>query len=269
MRTLFHIIFLGFIVFTSCQNFDTAVESKKDNPITFTTLFSKVSVKTSGITFHNRIEETPELNYLTYNNIFSGGGVAVGDINNDGLPDIYFTGNQVEDKLYINKGNLQFEDVTKTAITSGNKGWHRGVTMVDINNDGYLDIYVCRSGWQPDVAMRTNLLYINNGNTTFTEAATQYGLADTSHSTQAAFFDYDKDGDLDCYVLNHPPERRPDQKPFTVEAVKQLVAEGKAESDRLYRNDGNNFYTDVTHEAGLYNFAYGLGIGISDFDNNG
>ena len=231
-------------------------------------LFSKVPSSHSGITFQNTIEETPTLNYLNYNNLFSGGGLAVGDLNNDDLPDLYFTGNQVPDRLYINKGGLKFEDVTDKAISTGRDGWHRGATIVDVNADGWNDIYVCRHGWQTDPALRTNLLYINDRDGTFTESASQWGLADTSHSTHATFFDFDRDNDLDVYILNQPPERAADRKPYTVEQVRNIIKSGKAETSRLLRNEGERF-VDVTREAGITSFAFTLGAVIIDADNNG
>ena len=230
-------------------------------------LFSKVAVARSGLTFQNTITETPQLNYLNYNNLFSGGGLAVGDVNNDDLPDLYFTGNQVSDRLYINQGGLRFKDVTDQALVTGRDGWHRGATIVDIDNDGWNDIHVCRHGWQTDPALRANLLYMNNHDGTFTERAAQWGLADTSHSTHATFFDHDRDGDLDVYVINQPPERTADRKPYTVEQVREIIKSGKAESSRLYRNEGDHFI-DVTTQAGLVSFAYGLGAVVVDANND-
>ncbi len=249
----------------------TAVTENSDGPVS---LFAKVPTAHSGIKFRNAITEDLAINYLTYNNLYSGSGVGVGDVNNDGLPDLYFTGNQVQDKLYINKGGLVFEDVTDKAIKTGRDGWHRGVSMVDIDQDGWLDIYVCRSGWQADPALRANLLYMNDRDGTFTERALEFGLADTSHSTQALFFDSDRDGDLDCYILNHPGERTPTQGEQSVEEVRELVAKGKSETDRLMRNDGPGpdgslRFTDITRQAGITNHAYGLGICMLDVDNNG
>ena len=208
------------------------------------------------------------MNYLTYNNLFSGGGLAVGDLNNDDLPDLYFTGNQVSDRLYLNKGGLVFEDVTRQATSSGLDGWHRGATIVDVDADGWNDIYVCRHGWQTDPALRANLLYINNHDGTFTEKAAEWGLADTSHSTHATFFDHDRDGDLDVLVLNQPPERAADVRPLSLQEVMAIVKSGKAETSRLYRNEGSHFI-DVTTEAGLVGYAFALGSVILDADNNG
>lgn len=231
-------------------------------------LFTKIAASESGVTFRNQMAETPELNYMTYNNIYTGGGVATGDLNNDGLIDLYFTGNEVADKVYLNKGELKFEDITSTAITEGNEYWHRGVVITDVNADGWNDIYVCRSGYHPDPEKRRNLLYINNGDLTFSEKAKEFGLADTSHSTHATFFDFDRDGDLDVYVLNHPAERTPDQKPLSLDNVAALVASGKQETDRLFRNDNGKFI-DISLQAGINNYAYGLGVGILDINHDG
>src|SRR6478736_4813762 len=156
----------------------------------------------SGISFRNDLTFTERLNPYTYRNFYNGAGVAVGDINNDGRLDIYFAGNQVDNKLYINEGNLSFKDITDSAGVACSGVWSSGVTFVDINADGFLDIYVCKSG-DPDSPHRNNELFINNGDLTFTERSKEYGLDVTGLSIQAAFFDYDKDGDLDCYLLTN------------------------------------------------------------------
>src|SRR5690349_2277645 len=179
------------ICFASCQNKQT--------------LFKVISSKHSGIHFANTIVENDSVNPIDLTNIYNGGGVGVGDFNNDGLQDLYFTGNQTSNRLYINKGNLTFEDVTDVANVKGQGEWCRGVSVVDINNDGWLDIYVCAT-IIPDGNKRKNLLYINqgadkNGIPHFKEMAAEYGLDDTSHTTMAAFFDYDNDGDLDVYLV--------------------------------------------------------------------
>ncbi|MEO6838212.1 MAG: VCBS repeat-containing protein, partial [Ginsengibacter sp.] len=169
-----------------------------------TTLFKILSSDNTGIHFNNKIVETNSLNPMNETNIYNGGGVGVGDFNNDGLPDIYFTGNMVSNKLYLNKGNFKFEDVTNEAKVDGEGKWCRGVSVIDINNDGWLDIYVCvamgKTGQE-----RQNLLYVNqgfdkNGVPVFKEMAKEYGLNDTTYSTMAEFFDYDNDGDLDMYL---------------------------------------------------------------------
>ncbi len=229
-------------------------------------LLSPVPAEQSGVTFNNTITESPELNYFTYVYAYNGGGVAVGDIDNDGLQDVYFTGNQVSDKLYRNLGGLKFEDITEKAIgAKAKEGWRTGVTMADVNADGYLDIYVCRSGNTTDHALTANLLYMNNGNGTFTERAQELGVADTSHSTQAAFFDADRDGDLDLHVINHPITRMKGLSNFT---AKKAVDEKRAPTDRYFRNEGGHF-SDATYEAHLENFDYTLGQSVSDLDQDG
>ena len=221
----------------------------------------------TGVDFNNTIVENDTFNMLDYVYVYNGGGVAVGDINNDGLEDIYFTGNMVSDKLYLNKGNLQFENITAQSGIE-NDGWSTGVTMVDINHDGLLDIYVCRSGNYP-AARRTNLLYVNNGDLTFSEKAAIYGIADTSYSTQAAFLDYDKDGDLDMYLLNHTNAIKNPNK------VRPLVKDGSgAANDRLYENridkaTGKPFFTEVTIQAGIRYDGFGLGVGTGDVNGDG
>ncbi len=165
-------------------------------------LFTMLDSKDSGITFNNKLTETEDQNIFDYLYFYNGGGVAIGDINNDGLPDIFFTGNQVKNKLYLNKGNLKFEDISQKAGIEGESTWNTGVIMGDVNGDGLLDIYVCAvvgiNGFNGH-----NELYINNGDNTFTESSAKYGLNFDSYSSSAAFFDYDMDGDLDLYLLNH------------------------------------------------------------------
>lgn len=229
-------------------------------------LLTAVPAEQSGIAFSNTITESADLNYFTYVYAYNGGGVAVGDIDNDGLQDIYFTGNQVSDKLYRNLGGLKFEDITEKAIgPKAREGWRTGVTMADLNGDGFLDIYVCRSGNTTDPAALANLCYLNNGNGTFTERAQELGIADTSHSTQAAFFDADRDGDLDLHVINHPITRMKGLTNFT---AKRAVDEKRAPTDRFFRNEGARF-TDATYAVHLENFDYTLGQSVSDLDQDG
>ncbi|WP_411032120.1 VCBS repeat-containing protein [Spongiimicrobium sp. 3-5] len=224
--------------------------------------FKRVGSSHSGIDFTNTIEENDSINVFSFMNIYTGAGVAVGDINNDGLTDIYFSGNMVSGRLYLNKGNLQFEDISDKAGIL-NKSWGTGVTMVDINQDGFLDIYVCVSGGAP-IPQRANLLYINNGDLTFTEKAEEYGLADTRQSMQAAFFDFDKDHDLDLYLLVNPAAY---EHGVNSSMPRKLNGESIS-TDRLYRNDGNGKFTDVSTEAGILVEGYGLGVGISDINND-
>src|ERR1700730_12396118 len=165
-------------------------------------LFTRLSSNSTGIKFKNILKENEQANVLQYTYFYNGGGVAIGDINNDGLPDILFTGNMVPNRLYLNKGNFEFEDITEKSGIAAYQGWCTGATMADINGDGKLDIYICRSG-DINPETRKNLLFINNSALTFTEEVEKYGLADPGYSTQAAFFDYDKDGDLDMILINH------------------------------------------------------------------
>lgn len=219
----------------------------------------------TGIDFENTVNDTKDFNIYTYRNFYNGGGVAIGDINNDGLPDLYFTANMKANKLYLNKGHFQFDDISESAGVEGTRAWSTGVTMADVNGDGLLDIYVCNSG---DVKGddRQNELFVNNGDETFTERAKEYGLADPGYSTHAAFFDYDKDGDLDVYVLNNS---------FRAIGSFNLRRNERYTRDplgghKLYRNDGGHF-TDVSEAAHIYGstIAFGLGIMVSDLDRDG
>lgn len=217
----------------------------------------------TGITFNNKITETQEKNHLYYSQIYNGAGVAIGDINNDGLADVFFCGNMVSDKLYLNKGGFQFEDITRTGGIGLKKGWSSGVTMVDVNADGYLDIYVCRSGDSMNPEDRVNQLYINNQDLTFTESAHKFGLADKGFSTQAVFFDMDNDGDLDMYQVNQPPDPRL--------FLRYKIPRERAvyHRDKLYRNEGG-VYHDISQQALISTaLAHGLGISASDFNNDG
>jgi len=225
--------------------------------------FRLLEPEESGIQFRNTIEENDSINVLSYMNIYTGGGVAVGDVNNDGLADVYFSGNMVSGRLYLNKGGLQFEDISERAGIL-NTRWGTGVTMVDINQDGWLDIYVCVAG-NARGEERANLLYINNGDLTFTEQAEAYGLADTRMSMQAAFFDYDKDQDLDMYLLVNPASY---DKKVNTSLPRRLHGEAP-NNDRLYRNEGNGKFVDVTLESGILTEGYGLGLGISDINMDG
>lgn len=225
-------------------------------------VFKALNASKTKILFSNNLKEDINVNPLGYQYVYNGGGVALGDINNDGLTDIYFTGNMVDDKLYLNKGNMEFEDITSKAIQKTNDGWHTGVTMADVNSDGFLDIYVCRAGPANLREKRSNLLYINNKDLTFTESALEYGLADTLLSTQAAFFDFDFDGDLDVYVMNIPY--------MTPLVVGSDFSKEKthSESDHIYENrDGK--YIDITEQTTILDKAFGLGLSISDFDDDG
>lgn len=229
------------------------------------TLFQKMSAKETGIEFSNTLEFDQNFNIYKYRNYYNGGGVAIGDINNDGLPDIYFTANLKKNVLYLNKGNFKFEDITTTAGVAGERAWSTGVSLVDINGDGWLDIYISNSG---DVAgdNKQNELFINNGDLTFTESAEEYGLADPGFSTQASFFDYDKDGDLDLYLLNNSYRSIGS---FDLR-LNQRGQRDEVGGDKLYRNDDGHF-TDVSVEAGIFGsvIGFGLGVTIADFNRDG
>ncbi len=227
-------------------------------------LFSLVPVERSGLDFVNEIIEQEAFNVLEYEYFYNGGGVAVGDINNDGLPDLYFTANMGPDRLFLNKGNLQFEDITGSTGIVENPNWTTGVTMADVNGDGFLDIYVCRSG-KVSEERRRNALYINNGDLTFTDRAAEYGIDDPSYSTHATFFDYDRDGDLDLFLLNHSIER---YFRFNVYFMKQQ--RDPLAGDKLYRNDNGRF-VNVSEEAGIIGNPLGFGLSaiVSDINKDG
>jgi len=228
--------------------------------------FHLVPSSHSKLEFQNILVEKQQRMWYNFNQVYNGAGVALGDINNDGLTDIFFTGNESENKLYLNKGDLVFEDITQSAKVTNNEGWHNGATMVDINGDGWLDIYICRGGWRVDSReVRKNLLYINDKQGGFIEFADRFGLAEAGHSYQSLFLDYDNDGDLDVYIVNHPVGQL---------QIEEYIAGRKNGSedhkDKLYRNNGNTTFTDVTKEAGLYNtWGYGLSVTSADLDGNG
>lgn len=223
-----------------------------------------MSSEITGIDFNNSIKESEKVNHLYYNQIYSGAGVAIGDINNDGLPDIFFCGNQVSDRLYLNKGDFKFEDITKKSRAAKNSGWSWGVTMADVNSDGYLDIYVSRNGESMNPDDRKNQLYINNQDLTFTESAMAYGLADAGFSSQAVFFDMDNDGDLDMYQVNQLPDSRLFQRYVNIPKKREIYY-----SDKLYQNE-NGRYIDVSTKVGISrDLTYGLSVSASDFNNDG
>ena len=227
-------------------------------------LFTKLSSEATGVGFKNPIREDNHVNYIAYEYLYNGGGIATVDVNNDGLLDLFFTANMSPNRLYINKGDLKFEDITKTAGVNAGGDWCTGVTVADVNNDGFMDIYVCRSGWFKEDAPKKNLLFINNGDLTFTEKANEYGLDDAGHSIQVSFFDYDKDGDLDMYLSNHPEKFTMSMQEYKANRQKQP----KGTSDKLYRNDGNKF-TDVSAKAGIKNYGWGLGLLVTDYNKDG
>jgi enediyne biosynthesis protein E4 len=231
-------------------------------------LFRVLDPGQSGISFANTITTSDSLNVRTDPYIYNGAGVGIGDINNDGLPDIFFAGNMVTSRLYLNKGRLRFDDITEKANVSTHR-WATGVTMVDINNDGYLDIYVSVSGpeWSKSQD-RANLLFVNNRNDTFTEAAAQYGIADTSFTTHAVFLDYDRDGCLDLFLLNNSP--RDFSRGQVANAPSGITNRTPGSYDKLYRNDCHGKFVDVSAKAGILREAgYGLGVAVGDLNGDG
>ncbi|QBA63838.1 FG-GAP-like repeat-containing protein [Muriicola soli] len=244
--------FIALLLLLSCSS-----KEKGSKPI-----FSQLEMSKTGISFENRITENDSINYFTYAYIYMGGGISAGDINNDGLIDLFFTGNMVPNKLYLNKGNMTFEDISEAAGISGDDRWYTGTTMADVNHDGFLDIY-CSVGGR--YGQKENQLFINNGDNTFTEKAQKYGLADPGNSVQASFFDYDLDGDLDMYLANYPPTRF--DAPNSFYLFKQQYPK-PIETDKLYRNDGDSF-TDVTKEAGLTTFGLSLSATVGDLNKDG
>jgi enediyne biosynthesis protein E4 len=231
-------------------------------------VFKLLDPERTGVTFANTVHTNDSVNVQSYYFVYNGAGVAVGDIDNDGLADLFFTGNTVSSRLYLNKGDMRFEDITGRAGVHTDR-WAGGASMVDINDDGYLDIYVSVYGpeWLPPAA-RANLLFVNNGDRTFTDAAEQYGIADTGFSTHSAFLDYDRDGDLDLFVLNNSPvdfargeaERHPLGVP----------SHSPGTYDQLYRNNGDNTFTNVSAQAGIVStVGFGLGVAVGDLNRDG
>jgi len=249
-----NLLFLILLLILSCKE-----EYKKD-----TSLFV-LKNSSIGISFENTLTYTESFNPYIYRNFYNGGGVAIGDINNDGLEDIYFTGNMVDNKLYLNKGNWKFEDITLKAGVSCPGVWSTGVSFVDINGDGFLDIYVCKSG-KPGGLNRHNELFINNGDLTFTESSKEYGLDIEGLSVHAAFFDYDKDGDLDCYILNNSIKSI---GAYDLIKDQRKIPDETGSGNKFLRNDNGKFI-DITVQAGIYTskIGFGLGITLGDFNND-
>lgn len=270
----FLIILVITILFVQCKDKNESNSSRmpsEDDKVMTAPLFTLMDASKTKLNFINLINESPTVNGIVYEYLYNGGGVAVGDLNNDDLPDMYFISNLYSNKLFINQGNLVFEETTLPSNVKGNEGFPTGVSMVDINSDGLLDIYICKSGNYPNPDDRRNELYVNQGNNTegipiFNEAASEYGLDLPHYSTQASFFDYDRDGDLDMFLINHGIE------PADVEPnVKKLLnTKSPYSSERLYRNDNGKF-TDVSKESGIIDNAigFGLGIAIGDMNNDG
>lgn len=265
MRFLIPWCFL--ILLSSCAPDGSAnLANSEESP-----LFEPVPAEHSGVAFVNRVENTEDFNIFSYRNFYNGGGVALGDLNQDGLPEVYLTNNMGPNKLYLNKGNMQFEDITESAGVAGSKGWSTGVVMVDVNQDGLLDIYVCNAGYVSGDDQK-NELFLNRGELKFEEAASEHGLNESGYTTHAAFFDYDLDGDLDCYILNNSfmpvntlnysnkRELRAQDWP-----VKDFLKGG---GDKLLRNDEGT-YVEVSEEAGIYSSLIGFGLGVTVGDVNG
>ena len=245
-------------------------DTQHEKPIDF--LFTEMPADSTGIYFINQVKNEKEFNIFRYRNFYNGAGVGIGDINNDGLPDVYLTSNMGKNKLYLNQGNFKFKDISETSGSQGDRSWSTGVTMVDINNDGLLDIYVCNAG-NIEGEDRNNELFINNGDLTFTEKASEYNLNENGFTTHAAFFDYDLDGDLDVYILNNsfiPVASLGYNNKRDLRAKDwNLPDVFKGGGDKLLRNDNGKF-TDVSEEAGIYGslIGFGLGVTIGDINND-
>ncbi|QDK80349.1 RNA-binding protein [Spirosoma sp. KCTC 42546] len=275
MKLILRSIYSGLLLIAclwtnSCQDSSSDEHSNAtDTPVLFTSL----SPEQTGVTFSNNLTEGLNTNVLMYEYFYNGGGVAIGDLNGDGLEDIFFSGNMVPNQLYINKGGLQFTDVTATAGVAGREGpWRTGVSMVDVNGDGRLDLFVCYSGSLPP-QKRIPQLFINDGPDAqgiphFSDQTAQYGLDRPGQSTQATFFDYDRDGDLDLFLLNHNPRLLPILDPQATAAI--MKQPNPEIGVRLLKNTGNHF-DDVTEQSGLSSsvLSYGLGVGVADLNADG
>ena len=254
-------IFFAFLFFAVACN-----KPKKEPP-----LFGLV--ENTGINFQNNVEDGSKENSFLFRNFYNGGGVGIGDINNDGLPDVFLTSNAGKNKLYLNKGDFHFEDISDKAGIIKDDKWNTGVAFVDINADGWLDFYVCSSGHMTN-GNRKNKLYINQHNNTFKEEANKYGLDISAYTTQVSFFDYDLDGDLDCFMINNSPIPV-NQLQFSnyrdLPENKWPVADFlKGGGDHLFRNDDGHF-TEVTKEAGIHGslISFGLGVSVTDINMDG
>jgi len=265
-KHLYKLILLAIIFLSSCaQDQETSSTTTEERP---SKIFDMLSPKESGITFSNTLKEDSVINYFTYPYIYMGGGVAIGDVNSDGLQDIYFTANMSDNKLYLNKGDLNFEDITDIANVASDDRWVTGVNMADVNADGLIDIYVSVAG---KFTTTKNQIFINQGLNadsipTFKEEAQLRGIADLGRTTQGTFFDYDDDGDLDLYLANYPGTGFKTSN-FSYAAFLQKV--NPENSDRLYENDGKGYFSDVTEKAGLLNFGLSLSATVGDFNQDG
>lgn len=241
---------------------------REDRPTLFTLLDN------TGIAFNNTVTDSADLNIINYRNFYNGGGVAIGDLNNDGLPEVFFTANQASNRLFLNKGNMQFADISVQAGFTSKKQWSNGVVFVDVNNDGWLDIYISNAGSLTDSSLRTNQLFINQHNLTFKEEAAAYGLNNAGYTTQVSFFDYDLDGDLDCFMINNSPISPTAlnnlNKRELPDAQWNVPANMKGGGDHLYRNDDGH-YREVTTEAGIHGslISFGLGVTVGDVNGDG
>ncbi len=259
-------LFLLTLGFFSCKN--SSVPASKD--AWSGSLLELLPPEKTGIDFSNTLSESPNMNIAFYDYYYNGAGVAAGDIDNDGLPDLFFCGNNQPNKLYRNLGNFKFEDISTKAGIARNNAWAVGVTMADVNADGLLDIYVCHAGPNdPANFPKANELFINQGNGTFKEMARQYGIADSGYSMHATFFDYDQDGDLDLFVLNHSNIYETNTYTYHDWLAKASKEEIQRYSNTLYRNNGNGTFTDVTEQAGMLKPGFGLGVIAADFNEDG
>ncbi len=254
---IFHLILSGIFLLGACR---IGIQLKEDPE---SGLYQLLDNEEAGIDFINQVEYTEEYNTYTYRNFYNGAGVGLGDFNKDGLIDVYFCGNIRDNRLYLNKGNLHFEDITEKAGVACPGVWSTGVSIVDINGDGWLDIYVCKSGIMTE-KNRNNELFINNGDLTFSERSKEYGIDELGLSTQAAFFDYDKDGDLDMYLLNNSFKSIGG---YEIKKDQREVRDPEG-GNKFYRNDQGHFI-DITEEAGIYGSIIGFGLGVSVSDING
>ncbi|MBU3821835.1 VCBS repeat-containing protein [Flavobacteriaceae bacterium XHP0103] len=255
-----HFLVAILVIFSSCK--EKTISKKQTDA---STLFTLVPNSETNIHFVNNVEENIDFHALNYPYVYNGGGVALGDVNNDGLDDIYFTSNQGSNKLYINKGDFRFEDITEMAGVDDLGGWTTGTNMIDVNNDGWMDIYVCKSASRDNESLRRNKLFINQKDGTFKEEANKWGLDDDGFSIQSYFFDYDKDGDLDMFLINHREDFINSINLDNILADEEFYPET---SDHLYRNDGGRF-TDVTLTSGLINKEFSLSAAIGDYNNDG